>query len=172
MTGFKTAWHHLRRTPFQSLTAITVFTISFFIISAFVIVSSGLSSVLNYFETKPEITIFLKDGLDRSTIENIQGELLRYPNIRQIKFISNEKALSIYRDQNKDNPLLTEMVTASILPASFEVSVSQPQVLDQIADNFKNRTNIVDEIIYQKDLIKSLLMWTDYTRRFGISAIS
>lgn len=172
MTPLKSAWHHIRRSPFQSLIAVTVMTISFFCLSFFVIISHGMSSVLNFFETKPEVTIFLKDGLDRSTVEGLQQELSNYPKIREIKFISKDKALEIYKEQNKNNPLLTEMVTASILPASFEVSVSDPKILEQIAQNFSIKTSQVDEIIYQKDIINSLLIWTDFIRKTGIIIVS
>jgi cell division transport system permease protein len=172
MPIIKSTWHHIRRSPFQSLIAFLVVSLTFFVISSFIIVSQGLQNVLNYFETKPEITIFLKDGLDLSTVEKLNDELSQYPNIREIKFISKEKALTIYQEQNKDNPLLTEMVTASILPASFEVSVSDPAVLEQISIDFSKKTNEVDETIYQKDIIDSLLSWTNLVRRSGIVAIS
>lgn len=172
MTPFKSAWHHIRRSPFQSLIAILVMFFSFLILNVFLIFSNGMSSVLKYFETKPEITIFLKDGLDRNTVEDIQKELSNYSSIREIKFISKEKAFDIYKQQNKDNPMLTEMVTASILPASFEVSVSDPNVLEQIALNFSNKKDKVDEIIYQKDVIKSILVWTTNIRKIGIVAVS
>ncbi len=172
ITPAKTAWHHIRRSPFQSLLAVLIMTIAFFTLSSFSIVSRGLSSVLAYFETKPEITIFLKDGLDRPTVENLQKELLNYNGVREIKYISKEKALSIYKEQNKDNPLLTEMVTASILPASFEVSVSDPKVLQQIAQNFSAKASQIDEIIYQKDVIASLLNWTNIIRKSGYLAVT
>jgi cell division transport system permease protein len=172
MTSLRTAWHHIRRSPFQSLTAILVMTISFFSLNSFVVISAGMSSVLKYFETKPEITIFLKDGLDKSSVENLQKELSNYPDIREIKFISKEKALGIYKEQNKNNPMLTEMVTASILPASFEVSVSDPKILEQIAQNFTAKKDQIDEIIYQKDIIKSLMTWTDFIRKTGLSVVS
>jgi cell division transport system permease protein len=73
---------------------------------------------------------------------------------------------------NKDNPLLTEMVTASILPASFEVSAFNPKVLEDIAQNFSSKKDIVDEIIYQKDIIQSLLSWTKIIRQSGLVLIS
>ncbi|MBP9817649.1 permease-like cell division protein FtsX [Candidatus Shapirobacteria bacterium] len=168
MTPLKSAWHHIRRSPIQSLTAIIVMTVSFFGLNIFVIFSSGMSSVLKYFESKPEVTIFLKDGLDRNTVENLQKELSNYPDIREIKFISKEKALTIYKEQNKSNPLLTEMVTSSVLPASFEVSVSDPKILEEIAQNFTSKKDQVDEIIYQKDIIQSLINWTNLIRKTGV----
>jgi cell division transport system permease protein len=168
----KLTLHHIRRSPFQSAIAfLTVFT-CFFILNFFLLVNRGLSGVLNHFETKPEITIFLKDGLDEVKVESIQKELASYPEVKEIRYISKEKALSLYKDMNKDNPLLTEMVTASILPASFEVSAFNPKVLEDIAQNFSSKKDIVDEIIYQKDIIQSLLSWTKIIRQSGLVLIS
>ncbi|HEX8923335.1 MAG TPA: ABC transporter permease [Patescibacteria group bacterium] len=172
MNPLTAAWHHIRRSPFQSLVAIFIMFLCFFVVSSYLIVSNGMSSVLRYFETKPEVTIFLKDGLDKATVENLQKEIAAYPNIKEIKFISKEDALQIYKDQNKNNPMLTEMVTASVLPASFEVAVSDPKVLEQIASDMNTKTNVVDEIIYQKDVIKQILNWTNIIRKSGIVVIS
>lgn len=171
MSPLKTTWHHIRRSPFQSLIATIAMVLSFFFISLFAIINSGLSSVLSYFETKPEITLFLKDGLDKNTVEGIQKDLSDYQGIKEISFISKEKALTLYKEQNKDNPLLTEMVTASILPASFEITVTDPKILEEIYQNYSTKTNVIDEIIYQKDIIQSLLDWTNATRKIGIVII-
>lgn len=168
MTNLRTTWHHIRRSPFQSLIALLVAFFSFAVISLFIIINSGLSQVLNYFETKPEITLFLKDGLGKETISSIQKDLSNYSDIKEIKYISKEKALEIYKQQNKDNPLLTEMVTASILPASFEVTVSNPNTLEEIYQNYAIKSAVIDEIIYQKDIINSLLDWTTAVRRTGL----
>ena len=163
----KTTWHHIRRSPIQSFTALILMTFSFMLVSLFVVVNSGLSKVLVYFETKPEITIFIKDNLPQSDIDNLQKDLANYQDIKEIKFISKEKALEIYKQQNKNNPMLTEMVTASILPASFEITVTDPKTLEKIYQNYATNTNVVDEIIYQKDVINSLLDWTNIIRRSG-----
>ena len=42
--------------------------------------------------------------------------------------------------------MLTEMVTANILPASFEVTVSNASALEKIYQNYATKTDIVDEI--------------------------
>lgn len=172
MALLKLTLNHIRRSPFQSLIAFLTVFICFFILNFFLLINRGLSGVLNHFETKPEITIFLKDGLDEAAVESIQKELASYPEVKEIRYISKEKALSLYKDMNKDNPLLTEMVTASILPASFEVSAFNPKVLESISQNFSTKKDIVDEIIYQKDVIESLLSWTKIIRESGLVLIS
>lgn len=172
MSALKTSWHHIRRSPLQSFTAIFVMFLSFFVITSFLIISNGFSSVLSHFETKPEITLFLKDGLSLETVEDVQKQLASYPGIKDINFISKEKALSLYKEQNQDNPMLTEMVTANILPASFEVAVSDASILEIIAQDFESKDDVVDEIIYQKDIIKSLLSWTKLIRQSGLIIIA
>ncbi|MCW1949723.1 MAG: permease-like cell division protein FtsX [Candidatus Shapirobacteria bacterium] len=168
MTTVNTTWHHIRRSPIQSFTALILMIFSFILISSFLVVSSGLANVLGYFETKPEITLFIKDGLDSSAIEKTKQDLSNYVGIKEVKYISKEKALEIYKQQNKDNPMLTEMVTANILPASFEVTVSDAAVLEKIYQNYATKTDVVDEIIYQKDVINSLLDWTRIIRKSGL----
>ncbi len=172
MSALKTSWHHIRRSPLQSFTAIFVMFLSFFVITSFLIISNGFSSVLSHFETKPEITLYLKDGLSLETVEGVQKQLASYPGIKDINFISKEKALSLYKEQNQDNPMLTEMVTANILPASFEVAVSDASILEIIAQDFESKDDVVDEIIYQKDIIKSLLSWTKLIRQSGLIIIA
>jgi cell division transport system permease protein len=172
MNSIKTSWHHIRRSPIQSFTALLLMTFSFILISVFIIASKGIMETLNYFETKPEITIYLKDGLENSTIENLKSQLANYQNVKEVRFISKEKALELYKEQNQDNADLTEMVTASILPASIEVTVSNPTVLEEIYQNYATRSDIVDEIIYQKDVINTLLDWTNTIRKGGIVIIS
>ncbi len=172
MKTFTRTWRHIRRSPIQSLMASFTLSISFLVITLFIFLNTGLTALLNNFETKPEITIFLKDGLDKATLESVQKELSTFPDIKEIRFISKEKALTIYKELNKNNPLLTEMVTSSILPASFEVSAYNPKVLEVIAQSFAAKSTIVDEIIYQKDIIQSLLIWTDIVRKTGVISIS
>lgn len=171
MSALNTTWHHIRRSPFQSLIAAFAMFLSFFFVSVFIIINSGLSSVLKYFETKPEITLFLKDTVDATTVDNIKKDLQNYQGIKEVSYISKEKALEIYKEQNKDNPLLTEMVTASILPASIEVTVSDATVLETIYQNYSTKTETIDEIIYQKDIITSLLNWTNATKKIGLAII-
>ncbi len=172
MSAKKTTWHHIRRSPLQSMAALIIVFFTALLFIVFYLVSSGLSKTLTYFETKPEITIFLKDGLSKDLVQSVQNDLSLYSDIREIRFISKEKALDIYQDQNKDNPLLLEMVTSDILPASFEVSANNPQTLEQIENDFKTRTDIVDELIYQKDVVANLLVWTQRIRLSALIFVS
>ena len=72
----------------------------------------------------------------------------------------------MYKEQNKNDPLLLEMVSADILPASLEVSAKSPTFLSQLDEKIRGARG-VDEVIYQRDVVDSLLSWTNAIRLTG-----
>ena len=122
-------WQHLRRNPHQSLAAIVVMLSNFLLITAVVFTLLGLSSVLRFLKTRPEVTAFLKDEVKKEQIDSLLAELKSKEEIKEVRFVSKEQALEIYRQDFSDNPLLLEMVTAEVLPASIEISAQTPEAL-------------------------------------------
>lgn len=164
-------WKHIRRSPYQSLAAVAVLSITFFVASIFSLVTLGSQQVLRYFETRPQVTAFFKDNTDLSTINNLKQQLETQEFVDSVKYVSKEEALSIYREQNKNDPLLLEMVTADILPASLEVSGISAEVLPQIADILSGDP-VIEEVVYQKDVIETLRSWARAIRLAGLALVA
>lgn len=171
MKHFKTTWQHIRRTPYQALSAILVMSLTFFIASVFVLTALGSEAILRFFETRPQVTAFLKDEIKPDQVEALKAKLSATGKVAQIKYVSKEEALSIYREQNKNDPLLLEMVTANILPASLEVSTDNLSSLKEIAQILKESQGI-EEVIFQEDVVASLSVWTRALRIVGVGLIS
>jgi cell division transport system permease protein len=172
MSAFSSAWHHIRRSPFQSLAALFTMTTNFIVLTFFALLLIGISSTLNYFESKPEITIFLKDGLTQESLESFRDEIFAQPEVKELHYISKDEALKIYQEQNKDNPLLLEMVTSSILPASLEISAHTPEGLDKIAQSLVDKEDYVDELVYQRDLVQSIIKWSTIIKKAGLVTVA
>lgn len=168
MTIIKTAWQHIRRSPYQALAAIMIMLLTMFATSVFLIAAYGSSVILNYFESKPQITVFFKDEVKPTEIDSLKSNLAATGKVSSSKYISKEEALAIYKEQNKNDPLLLELVTANILPASLEVSANDVKYLGELNDIIKNEKIGIDEIVYQKDIIDSLISWTNAIRTIGI----
>lgn len=166
MMHFRVAWQHIRRTPYQALAAILVMTLTFTIAAIFILLAFGSQAILNWFETRPQVTAFFKDGTKMEQVEALKNKLSGTGKISQMKYVSKEEALAIYREQNKNDPLLLEMVTANILPASLEVSTTSLSSLGEIASLLKSESQ-VEEVIFQEDVISSLSAWTSALRRIG-----
>ena len=165
--GFlKTSWHHVRRSPYQTLAAVLVMSLTFFIVSIFTFVIFGSSTVISYFESKPQVTVFFKDEAKQENIDALKEQLKETGKISRINFVSKQGALKIYREQNKNDPLLLDLVTADILPSSLEISTTKIEDLSVVSEMLKNGP-FVQEVIYQKDIISTLTSWTNALRKTG-----
>lgn len=159
---------HIRRSPYQSISAIVLTTITFFIVSVFALTALGAHALLTYFESRPQVTAFFDDSATSAQIDNLQKELDSSVDVETATYISKDQALEIYREQNQDNPLLLEMVTADILPASLEVSTKTVAELDSVAALMQDQP-FVEEVVFQKDVIDTLASWVRGVRWGGIA---
>jgi cell division transport system permease protein len=170
MKAFKITWHNIRRSPYQAIAAIFVMTLTFLFISLFTFLLSGSSRVISYFESRPQVTAFFKNEVKQVDIDKLEKDLNATGRVAGIKFVSKEEALKIYREQNKSDPLLLELVTADILPASLEISAVKIGDLSEINNMIKN-SPLVSEVVFQKDVVSVLTSWTNALRNIGIWVI-
>ena len=141
----KTALGHIRRAPFQALSAFFVLTITFFVVTLLAIAIYSSSKILTYFETRPQIIAFLKDDATKEDIFNFQGKLKASPLVSKVTFVTKEDALDIYKKATADNPLLTELVSPSIFPASLEVSITDLSYASDVVKEIK-ASSLVDQV--------------------------
>lgn len=167
MSQLRTTWKHIRRSPYQALAAILMMFFTCMVASSFLVLGFGFEKILTYFESKPQTTAFLKDEVKDTDIEAIKNKLINTGKVASIRYVSKEEALNIYREQNKNDPLLLEMVSSSILPASLEISAVSLPDLGALAEIVKKEP-LVDEVVYQKDIINTLMNWTTSVRKVGI----
>lgn len=165
------AFTSMRRSPYQSVAAILVLGITFFITYVFVLLLLGSQKILVYFETQPQITAFFQTDADEKVVQQTEYTMREKEYVKDVKVVTKEQALQIYQEDNKDDPLLLQLVTADILPASIEVSATDIQYLTQIESDLKTVEGI-DEVVYQKDIVHSLVTWTRTIRLVGVSLIT
>ncbi|MGB9883049.1 MAG: cell division protein FtsX [Microgenomates group bacterium] len=157
----------IKRTPYQSLGSFLVLFFTLFLSLILFIFLSFFNGFLNYLETQPQVTVYFKPKTPEDYIFKIKDELSQSGKVLSIKYISQNEAYNIYRNLNKDNPLLLEMVSADILPASLEVYAKKPIYLPEIAEYLKKQSEI-DEVQYQKDIVNRLLSITNILRKSAL----
>lgn len=170
MKFFKTAFTNIRRSPYQALAAVLVMTLTFLVVSFFTFLIVGSSQIINFFESKPQVTAFFKDEARQENIDALEDELNSTGKVASMKYVSKDEALKIYREQNKNDPLLLDLVTADILPASLEISTTKIGDLSGISDMLKSSSS-VQEVVYQKDIVSTLTRWTAAARGIGVGLI-
>jgi cell division transport system permease protein len=166
MQAFHDAWTHMRRNPYQTLASVVTMFVTMLLAGLFLLASTGSSLTLRYFESKPQITVFFTDKASISDAESLKKTLIETGKVASTKYVSKEDALVIYKEQNKSDPLLLEMVTADILPASLEVSATDPKFLREL-EPMLTKAPGVEEVVFQKDVVDTLLKWTNAVRWVG-----
>jgi cell division transport system permease protein len=171
----KTAIGYMKRAPFQAAAAIFVLSLTFFVATLVSILLYSSSQLLNYFETRPQVIAFLKDGTSDTQVADLQHKLAADPVIKNIKYVSKEEALSIYKKATSDNPLLGQLVSPSIFPASLEFSVTDLSFAENIIKEVKSES-MVDSVGFTaavggeanlNDVVSKLKTITTYVRLGG-----
>jgi len=173
---FKTAWNLIRRSPFQAISALFVLTLTFFVATIISVLVYSSSKLIEYFETRPQVIAFITQNATDTDISDLQHKLSVNTHIQNIKYVSKEEALSIYKKATSNNPLLGQLVSPSIFPASLEFSVTDLNFAQEIIDLTKQE-KIVDSIGFTaalggesslKDVVARLKTITSYVRIGGI----
>lgn len=170
MRTLKTAWKHIRRSPYQAMAAILAMFLTFLLTGFFFLTSVASAVILQYFEGKPQITVFFRDQATQEDANALTATLQASGKTVSVNYVTKEEALATYRTLFQNDPLLLEMVTADILPASLEVSATSPQHLDDLAQaiaSYGGKGNIIEEIVYQKDVVDALISWSNAIKVIG-----
>jgi cell division transport system permease protein len=132
-----------------------VFTISSFFISLAIISRKAV----NYYEQKAQVIIFFDKETPEEEIFAVRDKINNPELIDDIDYISQEKALEIYKEDFADNPDLISTITADALPPSLEIRAVSIDALLQVIDtvNQEKSTNVyIDDILYFKDVVDNL----------------
>lgn len=171
MKRVKGTFKLIRRSPYQALAAIVAMALTFFVSSIFIVVILGGQMVLNYIEQRPTVHVFFKDDAKQTQIDQVTINIKNTGLVREVKFISKEEALAIYRERFKNDPQLLESVSSDFLPASIDIFIKKPEDIGQIAALIKDRPE-VDKIILPEDVANGLVKWTRFIRIGGIAFVS
>jgi cell division transport system permease protein len=166
----QTVVKYIRRSPYQSVAAILIMSLTFLSIAVFAILTIISIRVIDYFETRPQLSVFFIQEATSEEINTLRDQLEDTGKTKNIKFVSKEEALSIYQEQNQEDPLLLDLVTADILPASLDIQATEAIYLEELAQVVRN-SKIVDEVVFQKDIVDTLINFTNGIRQIGLVII-
>lgn len=173
MAKLKTCWLQIRRSPYQTLAASMIMTLTFLAISCFLLISLCSLKILHYFEKAPQAIAFFEAGkdLEEAKIAQIRSDLEATGKLDTFRYVSTFEAEKIYKEKNKDDPLLLELVDYKILPPSIEVSAKRAEDLLELKGILEKMEG-VEDIAFFEDVVRSLSRWIKNIRLVGVVLIS
>ncbi len=172
----KTAKNHIIRGPYQALAAIMIMAITFFVATILGVLAFSSWKTLHYFETNPQVIVFLKNEATNEQIDSLKFELSADSRVKNLKFVTKEEALSIYKDATSDNPLLSQLVSPKVFPSSLEFSVTDITHTEAVIKEMGSK-DIVKEVSFTASLegsenigvvIENLRNISNYVRVGGV----
>lgn len=147
----KTALSNIRRSPFQALVIVFALTVTFFVATIISLLIYSSAQVLKYFETRPQIIAFLKTDAKTDAITALENKLKNDSRIKDVKFVTKEDALALYKRATSDNPLLGQLVSPSIFPSSLEFSVKDLTNASKLIQETQ-KESVVDSVSFTASL--------------------
>lgn len=169
MNPFTSALASIRRSPYQALVAILTMAVTFAVLFAISFFFTGAHVVLQFYETRPQIIAFFQIEATQEQIDAAKKLMSEKPYVSDVHVTTKEEALKLYSQEFKESPLLLELVTADILPASIEVSSNNIDSLGQVKKDLESAAG-VEDVQFQENVIDTLKSWTNTTRTIGIGS--
>lgn len=138
----QTALSNIRRSPFQAMAAVLVLAVTFFVITLLLVLTYSSEQAVKYFETRPQVIAFLADEASSEEVSLLQTKLSQDERVKDLSYVSKEQALEIYKEATSDNPLLSELVSPSIFPASLEFSLSDLSFAEDMIGELKEEVAV------------------------------
>jgi cell division transport system permease protein len=160
---------NIRRTPYQSFTIVLVQVFAAFLTLITIFGALFLFASLRTVESQLQLVVYFKPKTSEESVLEIRDFLRKSGQVTSVTYIDKQRAFDIYRAQTADNPLLLEMTTVDIFPASLEIRTKEPEYLNDVAaylEGLKDPESAegVDEVQYEKKTINRLLRITNIIR--------
>jgi len=142
---FSVSLENMRRSPFQAAAAISTLALAFFVVTLISLVMFVSHQVVTEFEKRPQVIAFLTQDASVQSIDALRMKLEGDPRTTNVRFVTKEEALEIYRSATADNPLLGELVSPSVFPASIEFSLVELSFAQEVVDEISAEP-IIDSV--------------------------
>ncbi len=166
--SLKYSLRHIRRSPYQTLSAILIMVITFLMVSVFILIAFVSSGILKHFETQPQISAFYPNETPEDEILAVKKQLEMTNLTKEVKYISSKDAVEIYKkDTAIDNidPNL-DLISEKVLPPSLEITAWNLDDLRSLKSMVEKKEGV--KVVYIEEIVNKLASWLSGLRTGGL----
>lgn len=116
-----------------------------------------LGQVVESFEDKVSVRLFLKDGAPAEQVDAMQAELLANEMVSTVVYTTKEQALEDFKERlMQDSPEVIESLASNPLPASLDIDLKDPRNVSTVVEQIKASPNFMAVADRPDDPAKSL----------------
>ena len=102
----KYSFQNFFRNFWLSFITMTIFVLTLFTINAVIFMNVLAEAALESVEQKVEVSVYFIPETSEDMAKSVQDYLTALPQVGTVEFISEEDALTTFKDRHKDNPVI------------------------------------------------------------------
>lgn len=137
----KTAWQGFKRNGWLSLVATFMMMQALLLISLFISINVGVNRTIQAINSRIDVAVFFKEYVPEKDILAFRDKIQNIAGLKDITYVSQAEALKNYTAYNSDSQELLDVIgeDASFLPASLEIKVDNPYMLEGVVQQIEAR---------------------------------
>ena len=157
------AFNNISRNFLMAITAITTTFICILVLGVGLSASSYVEGIVGSVREDVTVEAFLPPDATEERIDELRNTVEGYPEVASVNYVSEDEALSKFKDTFKDQPEIYENLDPGVLPASFQLQLEDPALAGDVADKLKAEGFEEENLSYPQQTIERLDAVTSYT---------
>ena len=153
---FSETYTNLKRNILMTVAAISTVAISLLLLGGVQILGLIVSNVTLSWEAKVEVSAYLLDSATQNEINNLEENILNYPEVERITYVSKEEAFEEFKEIYRNQPEFYESLPEDALPASLRIKLFDASDAEEVAARIEGAPG-VEEVKWGGDIIRRLL---------------
>ncbi len=160
------AFISIRRSGLMMFISVATISVSLIVFGIFLLISANISNLTNYFSSKLEIRVYLKDTANRESIDALQRRIDSIPGVTKVAFIDKATAWEGFK-KNYPKIELNTLVSENPLPNALRVSMGDSARVNPVSEQIKG-FEAVETVGDMGEVADRIAAFSHYTRIAGI----
>lgn len=171
----RTAVQNLWRNVWLSVATTVIMIITLLMMSFLYFANVFGGQILQNIEEKVDLSVTFKENVQQQYIEAIAEELKSRSDVADVKIVTSEEALEIFRSRHQDDPLIEESLKEleqNPLPANIYIVATEPRFYQSIAKQLEAEkyTPFVERVNFEssRGVIERLIALITSVKNVGL----
>ncbi|MFH1759265.1 MAG: permease-like cell division protein FtsX [Patescibacteria group bacterium] len=172
----KYGWQNFWRNKWLSMATISIMLLTLVAFQGLVLFRVVTNLGVESLKDKIDISMYFAPETGEELILDVQKEIETWDKVKQVEYISREKALAIFKEKHIDDPTINQALQEledNPLSASLNIKADSPSDYKEIAESLDGQQNwqsLIEKITYRQNqlVIERLGKIVDTIEKFGL----
>jgi cell division transport system permease protein len=158
----KEALTNIRLNLLMSVTAVTTTFVCVLVLGAAILVSGHVEGIIGSVRQDVSVEAFFSPDETQDRIDEVRQQVEAFPEVSEVRYISQEQALADFKDTFEDNPEIYQDLGSDVLPASLAIQIEDPSEAEAVAGKLRSAGFTDENLSYPQQTIERLNSVTSY----------